>query len=338
MRLKSPAKTSAPRLRVLRQRGAYGLVWLVREAFRHLAPERAVAFGAGFGRFVVRVHGPRTGTALRNLEIAYPAWSEAERRSVLEASFANIGRSVAEVALLAGRHGEQLLDGIRLEGLEHLEAAQRSTRDGGVILLTAHFGSWEAAGAALARAGIPLSVVHHGFENPFIGRMVTDWRRSSGMQTLELGSAGLGAVRALRHGRVVAMLFDQNAGRSEGRFVPFFGLEASTRAGPALLAMRFGVPVVPAFFFREGDGPRHVARFRPALEIEPGGDDPERALYRNLCRMNQAIEDAVREAPDQWTWIHKRWKTRPEGESRALYPSRHRIRRGLRRWRGAKRG
>lgn len=338
MRLKSPAKTLAPRLRALRQRGAYGLVWLLREAFRHLTPERAVALGGAFGRFAARVHGPRTGTALRNLEIAYPAWSEAERRSLLAASFANIGRSIAEVALLSGRHGEQLLDGIRLEGLEHLEAAQRSTRDGGVILLTAHFGSWEAAGAAVARAGIPISVVHHAFENPLIGQMVTQWRRSSGMQTLELGSAGLGAVRALRRGRVVAMLFDQNASRREGRFVPFFGLEASTRAGPALLAMRFGFPIVPAFFFRDGDGPRHVARFRPALEIELAGDDPERALYRNLCRMNRTIEDAVREAPDQWTWIHKRWKTRPEGEPRAPYPSRHRIRRGLRRWRGAKRG
>ncbi|MCC6640705.1 MAG: lysophospholipid acyltransferase family protein [Deltaproteobacteria bacterium] len=291
-----------------------------------------MAIGGAVGRVVARARGPRTGVALRNLEIAFPAWSRAERHRTLVASFANVGRAIAEVALLTGRHREQILDAVRIEGLEHLVAAQRSTPQGGVILLTAHFGSWELAGAALARSGIPLSVVHHGFENAQLGSMVTRWRHAGGMQTLELGSAGLGAVRALRRGRVVAMLFDQNAGRREGRFAPFFGLDASTRAGPALLAMRLGIPVVPAFFWRVGEGPRHVARFLPALEIEPAADDAERSLYRNLCRMNGAIEAAVREAPDQWTWIHKRWKTRPEGELGAIYLARHRLRRRLRQW------
>lgn len=332
-RLSLPAaKGSSSPLQRLRQRGVYGLAWLVREAFRHLPPERAVALGGALGRSMARAHGPRTQVALRNLEIAFPDWSEAQRHRTMVDSFANIGRGIAEVSLLSGRHRESLLDGVRFEGIENLEAAHKSTPSRGVLLLTAHFGTWEVAGAAMARAGIPLSVVHHGFDNPYLGRMVTGWRHANGMQTLELGSAGLGAVRALRRGRVVVMLFDQNASRKEGRFVPFFGLAACTRAGPALLAMRFGIPVVPAFFFRDGEGPRHVARFRPALEIEPPGDEPEGALDRNLERMNLAIESAVREAPDQWTWIHKRWKTRPEGDARAPYPRRHRLRRASRRW------
>jgi len=321
-------------LQHLQQRGAYGLVWLVRETFRHLSPERAVALGGAVGRSVARSHGPRTQVALRNLEIAFPDWSDTERHRVMVASFANLGRGIAEVALLSGPHREQLLEGLRVEGIEHLEAAQKCAPHHGVILLTAHFGAWEVAGAGLTHAGVPLTVVHHGFENPYIGKMVSDWRHASGMQTLELGRAGLGAVRALRRGRVVAMLFDQNASRREGRFISFFGLDASTRAAPALLAMRFGFPVVPAFLHRDGEGPRHIARIRPALEIEPPGDDPEAALDRNLRRMNLAIEDAIREAPDQWTWIHKRWKTRPNGEPRALYPPRHRLRRAWRRWRG----
>lgn len=327
-----PAREIASRRPRRTERIAHGLVLLVRAIFRGLSPERAVAIGAGVGRLIARVRGPRTGVAYRNLEIAFPGWSREQRRRAVTSSFANVGRSVAEIALLSGRHRETLLDRIRFDGIEHLRAAQGATSHHGVILLTAHLGNWEMGAVAMARAGIPLTVVHHGFDNPLLGSLVTDWRRSGGMQTLELGSAGLGAVRALRRGRVVAMLFDQNANRDEGRFVPFFGVDACTRAGPALLAMRLGVPVVPAFLFRDGFGTRHIAKLSPALEIEPPGADPEAALYRNLCRMNLAIERAVREAPDQWLWLHKRWKTRPPADPRALYPRRRGVRKVLRRW------
>jgi len=310
-----------------------GLAQVASGVVGRLSPDTAVKLGGVMGAAYAAVRGPRTADAVRNLEIAFPTWTAPERRRVLEASFANLGRSAAEVALLAGPQRETLLARFRFEGREALEDARRVSPTGGVILLTAHFGSWEAAAAATARAGVPLSVVHHGFRNPGFGRMVTHWREAAGLETLELGRAGLGAVRALRAGRVVAMLFDQNAGRSEGEFAPFFSLEASTRSGPARLAMRLGIPVVPGFGVREPDGLRHVVRFLPALDLEPDPRDEEAAdaaLLRNLARMNRALEDAIRAAPEQWSWIHRRWKTRPEGDTERLYPHRHPLRRALR--------
>jgi len=115
----------------------------------------------------------------------------------------------------------------------------------------------------------------------------------------------------------VGMLCDQNAPRREGVFAPFFGREASTRYAPIVLAMRRGVPVLPVFCYREGDGSRHVVRVEPALDLEPAGRDGRGAVQRNVARMNLAIEAAIRRAPDHWTWIHRRWRTRPLPEQSA---------------------
>jgi KDO2-lipid IV(A) lauroyltransferase len=141
-------------------------------------------------------------------------------------------------------------------------------------------------------------------------------------------SAGAGVLRALREGRKVALLLDQNARRDEGVFVPFFSLPACTRVAPAVIAMKRSLPVLPVFIHRQPDGCHHVVRIQPPLEIEPPGVDPEAALDRNVARMTRVIEATIREAPEQWLWPHRRWRTRPlpaDGAAAApsLYPSRH---------------
>lgn len=289
-----------------------------------LPVDRALDAGAAFGRQYARRGGPRTDVARTNLEIAFPGWSASQREEVLEASFANLGRCIAEVAQLHGPGRETLVRRVRVEGDEHYRAARARSKSGGVLILSAHFGSWELLGAAMIHLGYPLSVVHHALENPRLDAMATGWRRAAGLETLEIGRAGLQIFRALAQGRLVAVLLDQNAGRDEGVFAPFFSRLASTRAGPARIAMAREIPVVPAFFFREEDGVGHVARAYPALEIEPEGDDPEAALQRNVARMNRAIEVAIEQAPDHWLWVHKRWKTRPESDPARIYPRRHR--------------
>jgi KDO2-lipid IV(A) lauroyltransferase len=211
---------------------------------------------------------------------------------------------------------------VAIEGLEHLAAAQARSKTGGVLVLTAHFGAGELVGAAMARRGHPLCVIHHAFDNPYVDAWVARWRDDAGMETLELGSAGLAVMRALGSGRVVAVLLDQNAGRDEGIFAPFFSELASTRSGPATLAASRDIPVVPVFCFRCEDDAGHVVRFARELAIEPTGEDAESALRRNVTRMNQAIESAITSAPDQWLWAHKRWKTRPHGEEKIYAPRR----------------
>jgi KDO2-lipid IV(A) lauroyltransferase len=189
-----------------------------------------------------------------------------------------------------------------------------------VLVLTAHFGSFELAIAAMARAGLPISVVHRPLANARLDAQLVGWRRRAGVQVLERGSAARAALRALREGRFLVVPLDQNAHKREGVFVPFFGRPACTRDGPARLALRAGTPVLPVFIFREpGPGIRHVIRTGAALDLPPPGAGG--AAAELTARMTAAIEGAVREAPDHWIWNHRRWRTRPPGEPR-LYPSR----------------
>jgi len=307
----------------------YALVAAARSLFRNLSPGRSIAVGAAVGRAYEALRLPRSADALRNIGLAFPEKTAAERRALARASFENLGRCLAEVFLLQGRHRAALLAGLEVDGFEHYEFAKRCSPSGGVIVLTAHFGSWELCGAAMAQAGHPLSVVHHPIANPHIEAMVRRLRERARVEEIRMGRAAIGVFRALARGRVVAMLLDQNAHRDEGVFAPFFGVAASTRSAPALLAMTRNLPVLPVFVFRTGKSTKHVVRIFPPLDLEPDPDDDalrEAVLQRNVARMNAAIEDAIRLAPDHWLWPHRRWKTRPPGEPE-IHPGRRRGRR-----------
>lgn len=314
-------------LRRARHALEYAALLGVREAVGHLPPEAALAVGAAAGRRYVRLGGPRTDDAARNLSLAFPDWTPAARARVLEASFANLGRHVAELCLLHGPHRDRLLAGVEVEGQEHYDAARRRAGAGGFLVLTAHFGSWELCAAAMGSRGYPVSVVHHELKNPWLDAMMSRWRRAASVDEIRLGRASLGVFRALSRGRVVAMLLDQNAHPDEGVFAPFFGEPALTRSGPANLAMSRGVPVLPVFIFRVADTARHVVRMQAPLDLRRDDGNPESSLGRNVARMNAVIEAAVREAPDHWLWPHRRFKARPPG-SEPVYATRRRRRRG----------
>jgi len=310
------------RLEIWAVRGLTALV----SALSLIFSARTLSDAAGWvGRSYARLAGPRVEVARINLGIAFPDWSEPEREAVMIESFANSGRSLAELLMLRGCHRERLLRGVRLEGESELRAALEASPSGGVIALTAHFGSWELGGAASETFGVPLCVVHRSFGNPLLDELVKKWRLDVGLDVVALGAAGFGVLRALRRGKVVGLLGDQDADRSEGVFAPLFSRLASTRFGPALIAMTTQTPVLPVFTFREtatADAPRHVMRVFPPLAIESGDEDDEALLARNVAVMNTAIEDAIRISPDHWMWGHRRWRTQPEGAPRT-YPSRH---------------
>jgi KDO2-lipid IV(A) lauroyltransferase len=317
-------------LRPARYAVEYAALLALREAVRHLPPARAVSVGTSLGRRWARAGGPRCADAETNLRLAFPEWSEARRREVLEDTFAGLGRHLAEVCTLSGPHRDVLLAGVEVEGHAHYEEARRRSGSGGMIVLTAHFGSWELCAAAMAARGYPVSAVRHGIANPWVDAMVSGWRRAAGVEEIRMGRAGTGVFRALSRGRAVAMLLDQNAHRDEGVFAPFFGHPALTRSGPARIAMNRDLPVLPVFIFRQGLTPGHVVRMMPPLELEselePPSEDSDMAVARNVGRMNAVIEEVVREAPDHWMWPHRRYKTQPEGRS-SPYPPRRRRRR-----------
>jgi KDO2-lipid IV(A) lauroyltransferase len=311
-------------LAALRQRLEYAALIVLRGIVRRLPIAIAVFLGGKLGTAYARLGAPRTRDAAVNLQIAFPTSSRLARQRLLVASFANLGRCLAEVLLLQGRQRDELLAGVTVEGLESYDAARLRSATGGVIVLTAHFGSWELSAAAMAERGYPISVVHHRIANPHVEGMVRSWRARARVEEIPLGSAATGVFRALASGRIVVMLLDQNAHRDEGVFAPFFDQPASTRSAPARIAMARGFPVLPVFICRRGQTTQHVIQILPALELEPGGasdHDDEVALSRNVACMNRAIEEAVRRAPDQWLWAHRRFRTQPDGAP-PVYPRR----------------
>ncbi len=270
--------------------------------------------GAALAGAYARLRGPRTRDALTNLRIAFPDWSEERRRQVLIRSFENLGRGVAEFARLGLLDAEALRERVAVEGLEHLEAARKASPHGGAVILTAHFGSWELLAAAMVARELPAAVVHRPRDNPLVDALVGRLRSAGGADLLARGNAARAALAGLKAGKLVAMPYDQNCRRREGVFVPFFGRLACTRDGPPRIALRAGAPVVPVFVFRQPDGLHHVARFGPPIELVAEQGDRQAARVENARRMTAPIEAAIREAPDQWIWIHRRWRTQPEGE------------------------
>lgn len=281
--------------------------------------ERSLAAAAAFGRAWVRWRGPRAQRVEQALARALPERPAAERAAIARAVFEHLARSLVELLLLRGRRRAELLARVEVAGLEHLAAAARSTPSRGVLVVSAHLGNWELACAKVAALGLPVSVVYRELRSPALDRALFALRARAGqepggvpVEQIKLGRAGLPVLRALEAGRNVLVLLDQNAKRGEGVFVPFFGQAACTRSGPLALAALRGHPVVPAFIHREADGLTHRIEIQPALPLEPGAAEDEEVLRRNVARATAAIEQAIRAWPGQWTWTHRRWRTRPE--------------------------
>lgn len=215
-----------------------------------------------------------------------------------------------ELCVALARPLERVLERVRLHGLEHLRAAM--ARHGRVLVLTAHLGNWELLAIAHRLTGFPLAVVVRPLDARALNALAERLRRKAGVELLTKRGALRAVLSALHRARMVGVLLDQNASRREGVFVPFFGRPASTSKSLALLATRTRTPVLPIFTCREADG-GHRVTIHPPLEA-PETPDAERAIIELTMRCNEAIEAAVRRTPEQWLWIHRRWRTRPGAE------------------------
>jgi KDO2-lipid IV(A) lauroyltransferase len=263
--------------------------------------------------YLVAVRHRRIG--MTNLELAFPERSVAERRRILRASMLNLGRTVVELLYLPKLSDEDLRGMVRFEDEQWWREAIAAERDTGAMILSGHFGNWELCVYAHGRRGHPITMVHRTLANPHIDRWFNDLRAGAGTTLLRKSRAAVGALRAVRTGGLLVLPFDQNSVRNLGVFVPFFGVPASTNAGLALIALRTGAPVVPVFLVREGRSARHVVHVLPFLYAERTGN-LEVDVVRNTERFSQVFEDMVRRYPEQWLWVHRRWKTRPLGEAR----------------------
>lgn len=220
------------------------------------------------------------------------------------ASFEHLGMNLVEACVFFFRSPSVLLSRVEMRGVSHLDAA--AARGRGVLLLTAHYGNWELLAASHALTRFALSVVVRPLDHPLLDRVVERFRERSGVELITRRRGLREIIDALRRGRMVGILLDQNASRGTGVFAPFFGVPAATSKSLAVISLRTGAPVIPVFIRRQPDG-RHHVEIEPALPAPADGD-----VVSYTASFNRAIETAIRRAPDQWFWLHRRWKRRPE--------------------------
>ena len=244
--------------------------------------------------------------ALANIERAFPSFAPPDRRRVCRASFQHLGLMLIELCSVLTEPPERTLEGISLDGLDHLKKTMQM--HGRALVLTAHLGNWELLSLIERLLGFPASVVVRPLDAPWLDGLADRWRRRTGIEVIDKRGALKPVLTAIRRGRLVALLLDQNTTRRESVFVSFFGRPASTSKSLAVLALRTRTPVVPIFIYRTRVG-RHRVVVHPPLSPD-AAPDSELAVVELTQRCTAAIEAAIGVAPDQWLWMHNRWRTR----------------------------
>jgi len=290
-------------------------VWLFYHGMR-LAPRPVVKlFSWGVGRAVLRLHRKLRRVGLRNLELAFPGMPAAERIKILRGTFDSLGRLLAVIVTFSRWTPENVHRYACYDGLEHYEAAR--ARGKGVLLLTAHVGGWEVGSYFHSLMGRPMHIVVRELDNPYLDRFVRRLRERHGNQTHDKNKFARGLLAAMRAGETVGVLMDTNMSPPQGVFVNFFGMPACTGSGVARVALHTDAAVVPAYTLWDPAERRYHVCFEPAIPAIRTGDTEADAVA-NTQAYTAALERVIRAHPDQWLWVHRRWKTRPEGEA-SLY-------------------
>lgn len=251
---------------------------------------------------------------LRNLELAFPQKSRRERKKILRAVFTSLGRQIAEVCLFPKYTRENVSKVVVYEGFENFERALACGK--GVIFLTGHLGAWELSAFAHSLYGYPLNIVMRPLDNPYLDRLTREYRTMHGNKAVDKDFAR-GLIAAMRKGETVGVLMDTNMIASQGVFVDFFGIPACTASGVARVALKTDAAVVPGFTIWDPVLQKYRLRFDPPVGLVRTGNT-EADVVANTAAFTKVIEDYVRKYPEQWLWVHRRWKTRPEGE-KGLY-------------------
>ena len=281
---------------------AVGSLWLL-----HFLPFGALArIGAGCGRLSYHLWPARRRIALVNLAKCFPGLPERERVALAKRHFAALGRSVVERGILFWSSGARIARLVRLLGREHYDAAKRP-----VVLFAPHFVGLDAGATRLSMEGAAVSIYSRQ-KNAYVNRLLERSRTRFKPITLLSRQDGIrGAIREMQRGLPFYYLPDQDFGPRESVFVPFFGVPTATITGLARVARLADAAVVPAVTRMLPGNEGYEVRFYPAWECFPT-DDPA----ADARRMNAFIEDRVREMPEQYNWVHKRFKTRPPGDAK----------------------
>ena len=280
--------------------------------FLGILPRSAARGLAGSGTHVLLWMLPKLRkTAEFNLALAFPEWTPARRREVKRKMVRNLGWMAAEFARLPQYTKENIEQFVILDGHENFLAGQ--SRGKGVIYLTGHIGAWELSSFAHALYGFPLHYMARPLDNEPLDALVNGYRGLSGNTPIFKNDAARGMLRILKNSGTVGILADQNTMPQEGVFVDFFGTPACTTTGIARVALHTDAAVVPGYAYWDANIRKYRLRFEPPVELTRSGN-AEQDILENTQRFTKVIEEIIRQHPEQWVWIHARWKTRPKGE------------------------
>jgi len=282
-------------------------------AFCRILPRKAnLVMGRMIGLAGYLLSGNRRRIALENLNRSFGnEISPGEKVRYARGSFASFGMGLTEFFTFPSLTDTKINDMTEVTGIENLDSALAEGR--GALILTLHMGLWEFMPAALISLGYEMSIVAKAARTESANRMLTNCRQSVGVSVLYGSGIMRGIMRQLKSGGLVGFVLDQNALPEDGIFVPFFGRLACTLDSLAVIAIRTGAPVVPVFTYRQEGGHRVVVgRPMPAPEI---AGEREKDVYKRTLAYTQWTENVVRAHPEQWMWLHERWKTRPVDDS-----------------------
>ena len=282
------------------------LLWMARR-YRSL-PERAgYRLGSAIGTAMRWLSPRHYRIVMTNLRLAFgEEKSEAELRAIAHGCYRHLGKCLTEFIRLPAMTPEQVRRVTDLKGAEHIEAAL--ARGNGAIIMTAHLGNWELTGARLVVEGYPLTVIARPQRDTALTDYILRTREAAGMVVLHRDVSVRRSLKTLRSNQVLGILLDQNAG-DDGIFVDFFGHPASTAPGAAAFALRTDAVVLPTYSWRNADNRLSIVIGEPAPLIRTGDRDQD--LLANTAQYTKMIESQIREHPEQWFWLHKRWKSRP---------------------------
>jgi KDO2-lipid IV(A) lauroyltransferase len=295
----------------MRQRSAirngleYGAALFVLKSLEWAPVEVAHGLARGYSRLLDMALPRLRRVAYRNLSFALPELDQARRAEIVDGVFRSVARLLVTVAKFPAIRRENLAQWIRCEGGEYFEQARRQGR--GVLFATAHLGNWELSAYAHALLAAPMNVVVRPLDNPRIDALVERRRARSGNRMIFKKDFARSILKALGANEAVGILVDQNSSADAGVFVDFFGVKACAGTGFAKLAAHSGASVIPGFALWSEEERRYVLRFYPPVKMT--GD-----AERDTQAVQSKLEEVIRQYPDQWLWIHRRWKTRPAGE------------------------
>ncbi|MGB7069986.1 MAG: lysophospholipid acyltransferase family protein [Pyrinomonadaceae bacterium] len=299
----------------LQTRLEYAAVRSILGALGVLPRAAAISIGIAFAGVMYSILGGLRKTGVRNLEIAFPEIENRERLRIVKGSFRSLGRVLGEMSQFHKTTPASLEKIIEFDiDPQILKAYEKIKHEGrGAIITTGHIGNWELFVLAYAALHEPISYLARPLDNPLIDDLTVALRTRFGNRPINKTNAAMAASKLLRHGGILGILADVNAHPKEGVFVPFFGVPACTSSGAAMLAIRTNSMIVPMCAVWDEAANRYRVLHGKILEPTQSGDR-KRDVIDMTEKFTAEFEKFVRAYPEQWLWIHKRWKTRPPGE------------------------